>query len=123
MYTIIKQGVYVQGVWVVDSIDKAESLRQSLVEKDIDDYHNYVIYNQRLGEDVLDGSELSSISKTMHGYFTVNIGNLTYYATTEDPDMTAISLDENIKFVHKLSGNSKYKTKSKEGNFYLKKYK
>lgn len=123
MYTIIKQGVYVQGAWVVDSLDKAESLRQSLVEKDIDDYHNYVIYNQRLGEDVLDGSELSSISKTMYGYFTVNIGNLTYYATTEDPDMTNIGLDENMKFVHQLSGNSKYKTKFKEGNFYLKKYK
>jgi len=119
MYIIIKQGVYVQGVWVEDSLEKAETLRESLVNLDKDDYHNYIIFNQKLGEDVLDGSELSSISKTICGYFTINIGSLTFYATTKDPDIANISLDENMKFVHQLSGNSKYKTKSKVGSFYL----
>jgi hypothetical protein len=119
MYAILKQGAYVQGVWIKPTLQEAESLRDTLAEEDVDDYHRWVVVSVIEGENIICADVISNVRKVMYGRYSVMVGSNLLWATTETPTLEQVSMEESKAYVHVLKDDDSYKTRSKVNSFYL----
>ncbi len=90
MYAIIKSGVYIQGVYLVDSLLAGKAMLVNKVNEDSDNYHRWGLVEVIGSEDIADAPVLYTICKPVRKgelYWKEGGGrNPAYYreATTQD---------------------------------------
>ncbi|QXN60147.1 hypothetical protein KUA24_80 [Vibrio phage HNL01] len=89
MYAIIKQGVYIQGVWFRPTLEEATELQTLLIEQDEDSYHEWKVCKVT-DDGVEDWKVLSSLRKQSKGCYLKlwRNGNESPYYIIRDPEGT-----------------------------------